>query len=200
MKEKEEERIEKQRKHENEEYRIRNLLKLEKKKMNENFEKKRQELQREFEEKNRELLNKLQSIENEKQIERKKIFISYATTDLKKFNVPIIASELETYPDIERVYFWDRDCNSTDFNSIIDYMEKAIKKSHTILVISSYAANESGPVAQEIDMAVYQKKNLLPIFINIEEVRDILKPKRGLKYDDTNFSKFITDLYNLING
>ena len=53
-----------------------------------------------------------------------KLFISYATQDLKSFIIHEIVKFLEAQKDIEKVWYWDRD--SKDFSSIISYMEFGI--------------------------------------------------------------------------
>ncbi len=127
-----------------------------------------------------------------------KVFISYATEDLERFNIPKIASTLEESPNIERVYYWERDCDS--HASIISYMEQAINNSEALIVVSTEASQDSGPVNNEIDLAIYQNKRFVPIYVDFDHVRSILKPKRGVKFDTRDFSEFINKLYRILTG
>ncbi|MHA1647137.1 MAG: toll/interleukin-1 receptor domain-containing protein [Promethearchaeota archaeon] len=97
------------------------------------------------------------------------IFISYASSDLLSFRIPDIAVRMENTEKIERVFYWDRD--STAQKSIVKYMEESITASDVILIVCTEASNDSGPVQQETDMAVYLNKRIVPIFQDINDVR-----------------------------
>ena len=125
-----------------------------------------------------------------------KVFISYASPDLKPFRIPEMANRLENTEKIERVFYWDRD--STAQKSIVKYMEESITVSNVILIVCTEASNESGPVQQETDMAVYLGKRIVPIFQDINDVRISLRPKRGVKYYDDDFDSFFNDLFMVI--
>lgn len=126
------------------------------------------------------------------------VFISYATEDLKNYNVSEIAEILEEKREISKVFYWDRDCDSSQ--SIIQYMEKSITKSDVVIVVSSHHSTNSVPVNQEIDMAVYLGKIIIPIFKNIDDVRLSLRPKRGVKFNDKEFKKGMEELMSIIVG
>ncbi|MHA1888812.1 MAG: TIR domain-containing protein [Promethearchaeota archaeon] len=125
-----------------------------------------------------------------------KVFISYASTDLKPFRIPDMANRLENTEEIERVFYWDRD--STAQKSIVKYMEESITVSDVILILCTEVSNESGPVQQETDMAVYLNKRIVPIFQDINDVRISLRPKRGVKYFDDDFDSFFKELFMVV--
>ncbi len=125
-----------------------------------------------------------------------KVFISYASSDLKPFRIPEMATRLENSEKIERVFYWDRD--STAQKSIVKYMEESITVSDKILIVCTEASNDSGPVQQETDMAVYLGKRIVPIFQDINDVRISLRPKRGVKYYKDDFDSFFSDLFMVI--
>ena len=125
-----------------------------------------------------------------------KIFISYASKDLQRFAIPKVSQLLEQQDEIEQVFYWDRDSNFQQ--SIVKYMEDSIQVSDVIIVVCSEFANDSGPVQQEIDMAVYLNKRIIPIFKDMSEVRLSLRPKRGVKFIDTNFDAFFNELLSVL--
>lgn len=127
-----------------------------------------------------------------------KIFISYATEDLERFRILSLALTLENCPKIEKVFFWDRDSDASQ--SIIKYMEESIKNSDCIIAISSQNSKYSGPVDQEIEMAVYLGKTIIPVFQDIKDVRLSLQTKRGVRYNSNHFDLFIKELYRVVTG
>ena len=127
-----------------------------------------------------------------------KIFISYASVDLNLFKVPEIADYLESQDEIERVYYWERDNDST--MTIVQYMEQSILESEIILVISSQRSLESEPVSRETDFAVIKGKRIIPIFQNIADVREFIRQYRGVTFDSNNFDKFLSKLMSIIGG
>lgn len=127
-----------------------------------------------------------------------KIFVSYATDDLSPFRVPDLVDFLEYQDDIERVYYWDRDCGSN--KDIIEYMEDTIQICDKIIFICSENSKNSGSVKREIKMAVYLDKSMVPIFRNIDDVTLSVKPERGIKFGDNNFDDFLEKLYFILTG
>jgi len=127
-----------------------------------------------------------------------KIFISYASEDLEEFRVPEIAKYLEAKEEIDRVFYWDRDNKSNQ--TIVKYMEENIDNSEIFLAISSANSLESNPVQKETEFAIYQDKQITPIFRDFKYVRDFIRTYRGLQFQDEDFGNFLEDLYDLISG
>jgi len=63
---------------------------------------------------------------------------------------------LESNPDIDKVYYWDRDNTSNE--TIIEYMERAVLESDIIINICSKASKDSSSVQKELDLAIYKNK------------------------------------------
>lgn len=127
-----------------------------------------------------------------------KVFISYATEDLLRFRIPEMVDFLESQDDIERVFYWDRDCDSN--KTIIAFMEETIQICDKAVFICSEDSKRSVPVRKEIEMAVYLDKSLVPIFKNIDDVTLSLKPHRGLEFDEENFQDSLEKLYIILVG
>ncbi len=127
-----------------------------------------------------------------------KIFISYATQDLQSFKISDIVRFLEAEKEIEKVWYWDRD--SKDFSSIISYMEFGITHCDVFLAISTKASYNSAPVNQEIDLAIYSNKKMIPVFKNIKDVRPLLRPKTGVKFTSSKFQDFLSNLFFILTG
>ncbi|MHA1820569.1 MAG: leucine-rich repeat domain-containing protein [Promethearchaeota archaeon] len=127
-----------------------------------------------------------------------KIFISYATTDSSFFRIKELASKLEQLPGIDEVWYWER--NSIKFSSIVKYMEYCVPKSDIILAISTRNSLTSQAVENELDLAIYKNKRIVPIFADINEVQDLLKPKPWIRYDaqNDNFDQFINKIYGIL--
>jgi len=125
------------------------------------------------------------------------VFISYASEDLIPFRIPEIADFLENQPEIQNAYYWDRDNDSTI--TIIEYMEQFILNSDILLAISSPHSLISTPIKKETDFAEIEDKRIIPIFLDIENVRPFLKRHRGVVFDSNNFDRFLENLILIIN-
>src|SRR5271157_4714245 len=91
------------------------------------------------------------------------LFLSYSTADLDTFRIPEIVSVLEQAPTIEHVYYWGRDC--VGGQSIIAYMRDNVKISDVFLAFSTETSRNSDSVSQELEMAVYQHKRIIPVYL-----------------------------------
>jgi len=127
-----------------------------------------------------------------------KVFISYATEDLLRFRILEMVDFLESQDDIERVFYWDRDCDSS--KTIIAFMEETIEICDKVVFICSEDSKRSVPVRKEIEMAIYLNKSLVPVFKNIGDVTLSLKPHRGLEIDEENFQDSLEKLYIILAG
>ncbi len=126
------------------------------------------------------------------------VFISYASEDLKLFRIPQIADYLENQPEVQRVYYWERDNDSSQ--TIVEYMERSILKSDIVLVISSQHSSASAPVQKETEFAVIKEKRIIPIFEDIKNVREFIQVYRGVKFNNNNFNEFLKKLKAIIKN
>ena len=134
----------------------------------------------------------------ESKIKGLKIFISYASEDLKLFRIPEIADYLESQPEIQKVYYWERDNNSPQ--RLFEYMEESILKSDIFLAISSQHSLTSSPVKKETEFADYNEKIIIPIYENMKNVREFIRINRGIKFNRTHFNDFLKKLKSIIKG
>ena len=123
------------------------------------------------------------------------VFFSYATSDRDLYQIPQIAELLEAKPYIDVVYYWE------DFasGSIIEYMNKRIKASHTCVFFYSIRAASSEPMKKERDMAIYQGKHIIPVFTDINDVPDILRIETGVDASDKTLELIADKIYHLIS-
>ena len=97
-----------------------------------------------------------------------KIFISYSSNDSDRLNIEEIARELESKPNIERVFYWERDTGlGQNFD---DYMINNIANSDFVLLFCSPQSEMSRPVMQEIGMAKQARKTIIPVCENDSDV------------------------------
>ncbi|MBN1214485.1 MAG: toll/interleukin-1 receptor domain-containing protein [Candidatus Lokiarchaeota archaeon] len=122
------------------------------------------------------------------------IFLSYSTEDEKIFPIEVIAGELKVYHDIQDVFYWEKDMD----DNIVEYMDKYIEKSDIFILFSSPNAKLSEQVKKEWTAAESSDKIIIPIFEVKEDIPTLLKPRRGLKFDILNLSRFINELHKLI--
>lgn len=117
------------------------------------------------------------------------LFVSYAIEDIDLFDIPNIINDLEKYPAIEKVYFWNRD--NTSSQSIKEYMKEQIEKSDIFLIFCSELSMKSEAINFEITTAKNQKKSIIPIFKNINDVRKDLLEYRGVRYNKQDLKDFL---------
>lgn len=122
------------------------------------------------------------------------IFISYSTKDSKEFKIPHISEELEKFPEIGKVLFWEEDAKG----NIIEYMNKYIKECDILILICSQNAQDSKSVKREWQTALKIEKEIIPVFKNDYDIPTLLTTNLGIKYDKKNFENIITNLYNVI--
>ncbi|MFX0060943.1 MAG: toll/interleukin-1 receptor domain-containing protein [Candidatus Hermodarchaeota archaeon] len=127
-----------------------------------------------------------------------KIFVSYAIDDLELFQISKIVAELEKYPTVENLYYWDRDSDSSQ--TIPEYMENSIKESDIFLVFCSELSKKSKAIAFELDTAKSLGKRIVPIFRDIEHVREDIRKYRGVELGKEDFEEFFANLYLILTG
>ncbi|MFX1535136.1 MAG: toll/interleukin-1 receptor domain-containing protein [Promethearchaeota archaeon] len=127
-----------------------------------------------------------------------KIFVSYAIDDLEVFHIPKIVSELEKYPIIDTVYYWDRDSDSSQ--TIPEYMENSIRNTDIFLVFCSELSKKSKAIAFELDTAKSLGKRIVPIFRDIEHVRKDIREYRGVEFGKEDFEDFFANIYLVLTG
>jgi hypothetical protein len=104
---------------------------------------------------------------------------------------------LEYQDDIEQVYYWERDTKGGQ--TFDDYMSTNIGLSDLVIVLFTENTIDSIPVIQEIGMAKAFNKNIMPIFVSVENIFANIKSSRGVRYRQ-DFRIFCEDLYLKISG
>ncbi len=122
------------------------------------------------------------------------IFISYATDDVKVFQIPVIAEGLSKYPKIEDVLYWQEDMH----DDMYAYMDENIGKCDLFILFCSPTALKSVPVAKEWRAAEALNKPIIPVFSSPEYIPPLLRPRLGLQIDVFNVQENIKKLYELI--
>jgi len=124
-----------------------------------------------------------------------KVFFSYATSDRDLFQIPQVAELLGAKSCIDVVYYWEESASG----SIIEYMNNCVKDSDTCVFFYTKAAASSGPVKKERDMAVYQGKHIIPVFMDINDVPEILQIETGVNASDKTIEEVTNKIYHLID-
>ncbi|MFX1294329.1 MAG: leucine-rich repeat domain-containing protein [Promethearchaeota archaeon] len=125
-----------------------------------------------------------------------KIFLSYSESETEKYQISKIVELLETKPYIEKVYYWRRD--SHKYRNIVAYMEEAIPAADIFIPFCSQAAKHSKAMKLERDMAIYQQKHIIPLYLELRDVDVILQPIAGIKIDNSAPEKIVTNIYRTI--
>jgi len=139
----------------------------------------------------------------EKEVEEEKtdifkLFLSYSTLDSDHFQIPRIVKELENFPEIERVLYWEAD----SARNIVEYMEETLKGSNIFVLFCSENSSRSSAVKDEW-MAAFQLRKkggieIIPVYENEDNIPILLMPLLNVKYTKEDFSGFIKNLYEEI--
>lgn len=115
---------------------------------------------------------------------------------MDRFRIPEIEDYLERQPEIKKVYYWERDNDSSQ--TLVEYMEQSILRSDIFLAISSQHSLASPPVKNETEFAIVKNKTIIPIFEDIKNVREFITTKRGVKFNNNHFTEFLKNLKLII--
>ncbi len=126
-----------------------------------------------------------------------KIFLSYSSTDTAEYKIEEIVEFLEFQDDIERVFYWERDTKGGE--SFDDYMQNNIEKSDLIIVLFTPNTKNSIPVFEEIGMSKAFRKQIMPVFDQVDHIIADMQSSRGVQFV-SNFRMFCEDLYFKIMG
>lgn len=122
------------------------------------------------------------------------VFLSYATRDAESFRLEEIVANLSRFPEIEKVYYWQKDSG----DNIILYMERTLKHSDVLLLFCSPNALQSTPVQNEWMASLSLKKPVIPVYFNSEDIPALLKPMQGIKIDAFDIQNSIKKIYDSI--
>lgn len=127
-----------------------------------------------------------------------KVFLSYSTLDSPYFQISDIAKALKSYPEIEKIFYWEADSSE----NIVEYMERTLKKCTVFVLFCSENALNSNAVTDEWQAAFQlRKKGLLkivPIYDDESYIPALLTPLLNVKFSSENFIDLIVKLYKEI--
>jgi hypothetical protein len=126
------------------------------------------------------------------------IFLSYSTKDSEYFDIPKIAKMLESYKEISKVYYWEKDSGQ----NIIEYMEENLEKSKVFIYFCSQNSKVSKSVKLERSAAIQLQQEgrirILPVFLDPADIPLLIKPFLGVEFNKENIEEFIQNLYKEI--
>ncbi len=122
------------------------------------------------------------------------LFMSYATLDSEKFQIKTVSDRLTEFPEIKDVLYWEEDADG----SIIQYMNRNVPACDIFLLFCSQNALDSEPMLMEWETALIFKKEIIPIFEDINHVPPILRRLRGIKMHSGDISSVISQIHQLI--
>ncbi|MFX1572300.1 MAG: NosD domain-containing protein [Promethearchaeota archaeon] len=126
------------------------------------------------------------------------VFLSYSTLDTEYFNVKEIAKRLESFPEIDRVFFWEEDSGE----NIVTYMERTLAMTKAFVFFCTEHSVRSKAVEDEWQAAFQMRKKgllkIVPVYENENIIPFLLMPLLNVKYTKDDFDGFIQKLYEEI--
>ncbi len=126
------------------------------------------------------------------------VFLSYSTLDSDNFKIREIARRLQSYPKIDKVFFWETDSGE----SIVGYMERVLRLSKIFVFFCSEHSIKSKAVEDEWQAAFQMRKRglmkIVPVYEREDLIPFLLMPLLNVKFDKDDFNGFIKKLYEEI--
>jgi len=122
------------------------------------------------------------------------VFLSYATVDSNRFQIPKIAEMLTTFPEIEDCLYWEEDLH----DDIFDYMNDNLEKCDIFILFCSKNALKSEPVKMEWKAALKIKKRIIPVYFQENDIPPLLSTKLGTHFHPEDLESTVNDLFKLI--
>ena len=126
------------------------------------------------------------------------IFISYSTLDSKYLQIQKCVKNLEKFPEIEKVYFWEVDSKA----NIVEFMDETLKKTNVFIFFCTENAINSNSVKNEWQAAFQRTNKGLMKIIPVYEDEDLIPPLLGhflnVKFTKDDFKGFVEKLYHEI--
>ena len=121
------------------------------------------------------------------------LFISYATKDSDLYRIKEVAKLLDSYKNIKKVLFWEKDMD----DNIITYMNENLGKCDVMVLFCSKNTLNSVPVQKEWTAAEIMGKPIIPVFYNTNDIPPLLKSRLGVEFNFYNIQENARNLYNL---
>lgn len=121
------------------------------------------------------------------------LFISYATKDSDLYRIKEVAKLLDSYKNIKKVLFWEKDMD----DNIITYMNENLGKCDVMVLFCSKNTLNSVPVQKEWTAAEIMGKPIIPVFYNTNDIPPLLKSRLGVEFNFYNIQENARNLYEL---
>ncbi|MFX1566907.1 MAG: TIR domain-containing protein [Promethearchaeota archaeon] len=131
-------------------------------------------------------------------IKNQRVFLSYSTLDAEHFRISDIVKELEVYPEIKKVSYWQADSKQ----NIVEFMEDTLKNTDIFVLFCSKNSVKSNAVKDEWQAAFQMRKKgmlkIIPVYDNEDDIPVLLWQMLNVKYTENDFEGFIEKLYEEI--
>ncbi len=128
---------------------------------------------------------------------RYRVFFSYTQVDSEFFQIKKLASQLEQlHPNLE-VRYWEESMHAGE--DFLDFMEDSIQWCNIVVLFYSEAAWKSQPVQDELKMAKYANRPIIPVAENTKKLPLRIAISRALKYISA-LEEMNTILFDNIKG
>ncbi len=133
-----------------------------------------------------------------KEIKKLRVFLSYSTLDTEHFQISNIVKNLEVFPEIKKVSYWEADSNQ----NIVEFMEETLKNTDVFVLFCSQNSVKSNAVKDEWQAAFQMRKKgllkIIPVYEDEDLIPVLLWQMLNVKFTKDNFSAFIEKLYEEI--
>jgi len=131
-------------------------------------------------------------------VKRLRVFLSYSTLDADLFQISDIVKNLETYPEISKVSYWQADSKE----NIVEFMEQTLKDCDVFVLFCSENSNKSKAVKDEWQTAFQMRKKgllkIVPVYEDEHNIPVLLWQLLNVKFTRDDFNQFIQNLYEEI--
>ncbi len=123
------------------------------------------------------------------------IFLSYANQDSKTFQVKDLVRHLELLPQIDKVLYRERDFVS----NFVGFVNKGIAECDVFIVLCSPNTKQSRNINEEIRAAIAYQKEILPVFLNRDDIPIMARAKMGVQFNPKNIAGSAMQIETRIN-
>lgn len=131
-------------------------------------------------------------------INKQRVFLSYSTLDAEHFQISNIVKELEVYPEIKKVSYWQADSKQ----NIVEFMEDTLKNTDVFVLFCSKNSVKSNAVKDEWQAAFQMRKKgmvkIIPVYEDEDDIPVLLWQMLNVKFTTDEFGSFIEKLYEEI--
>jgi len=137
-------------------------------------------------------------ISQPEEINKQRVFLSYSTLDAEHFRISDIVKEIEVYPEIKKVSYWQADSKQ----NIVEFMEDTLKSTDVFVLFCSKNSVKSNAVKDEWQAAFQMRKKgllkIIPVYEDEDDIPVLLWQMLNVKYTKDEFDSFIEKLYEEI--